>query len=135
MIIANKLAKMGYTIAFITLSELKQEVKKSFDNIGESVVVQKCEQANILFLDNIGSENITKWSRDDLLFPILDTRINLNRPIFFTSNYKPSELEKRYTNADYKVQKTEHANSGSRIMGWIKEMTFPYRFEESKSKF
>ena len=41
MIIANKLVGMGYTIAFITLNELTQEAKKSFDNNGQSVIVSE----------------------------------------------------------------------------------------------
>ena len=51
----------------------------------------------ILLLDDIGAEYLTEWSRDEILEPILNYRMENNLATFFTSNYSIDELEKHFS--------------------------------------
>lgn len=48
-------------------------------------------------LDGIGEENITAWSRDEILLTILSYRLLNHLPTFFTSMYGYKDLENVYT--------------------------------------
>ena len=47
----------------------------------------------MLLLDDIGAENTSNWSRDEVLGPILQYRMENHLPTFFTSNLTMDELE------------------------------------------
>lgn len=49
---------------------------------------------DILLIDDIGAENVTAWSRDEILGTILQERMNKHKITFFTSNLNINELEK-----------------------------------------
>ena len=48
-----------------------------------------------MVLDDIGGENLSAWSRDDILLPLLDARMEQHRLTLFTSNYSMVELKER----------------------------------------
>ena len=50
-----------------------------------------------LFIDDIGSESVSAYSRDDLLFNILDYRMENKLCTVFTSNLSKDSLMKHYT--------------------------------------
>ena len=54
-------------------------------------------QIDYLLLDGIGEENVTPWSRDEILLTILSYRLLNHLPTFFTSMYGYKELNKVYT--------------------------------------
>ena len=49
--------------------------------------------SDILLLDDIGAENNSPWSRDEVLGTILQYRMDNNLITFFTSNFTINELE------------------------------------------
>ena len=74
-----------------------------------------------LLLDEIGEENVTAWSRDEILLTILSYRLLNHLPTFFTSLYDYHELKKIYTlkksdEIDYKNAGTLYGN----YVGWRK---------------
>jgi DNA replication protein DnaC len=52
------------------------------------------DSAPLLFLDDLGTENITDWSRE-ILFRLFDGRVNRKLPTIITTNLKLSELKDR----------------------------------------
>ena len=59
-------------------------------------LLSRIAHAEIAVFDDIGGESVTPWSRDDVLLPLLDERMNAHRPsLLFTSNYTMGELEAR----------------------------------------
>ncbi len=48
----------------------------------------------LLLIDDIGAETTTAWSRDEILGPILQYRMQAKLPTFFTSNLNLEQLEK-----------------------------------------
>ena len=51
-------------------------------------------EPDLLLLDDIGAESVSAWSRDEILGPILQYRMEEKLPTFFTSNLSIDELEK-----------------------------------------
>ncbi|AHF58166.1 ATP-binding protein [Spiroplasma eriocheiris] len=97
--LANTLANNGKKIAFISVINLINKVKASFNlSVNDSSLVEKLLSSDVLFLDDIGGESVSAWVRDDLLFRILNDRISQNKPVFFTSNFNLTKLILLYGN-------------------------------------
>ena len=48
-------------------------------------IMYQMKNTEILFIDDIGAENCSAWSRDEVLGPILQYRMQSHLPTFFTS--------------------------------------------------
>ena len=58
------------------------------------VQLKNCE---FLVLDDIGAESVTAWSRDEILFQILDYRMENEKLTCFTSNLNQSQLHQHFS--------------------------------------
>lgn len=94
--ITNALAKKGKKVAFVNVPSLCIDIK---NNATESDVIEdiisKMKRAEVLVLDDIGAENLTNYIRDDILFTILDYRMENRKRTIFTSNSDFEKLEER----------------------------------------
>lgn len=88
----NELAKSGVDITIVYYPELLRSLKESFETDFSSKI-DKIKKTEILFLDDIGAESVTAWSRDEILGTILQYRMDSYLPTFFTSNLTIEELE------------------------------------------
>ena len=88
----NELIKDGHNAAMIYYPEFLRILKSSFDSDFEEQY-DYARKSDLLLLDDIGAENVTAWSRDEILGPILQYRMDNNLPTFFTSNLSLEELE------------------------------------------
>lgn len=88
----NELAKKNYNSVAIYYPALLRKLKESF-NDDFSGHLDYILNADILLLDDIGAENVTSWSRDEILGTILQHRMDNNLVTFFTSNLTIAELE------------------------------------------
>ena len=57
-------------------------------------MINKIKNTPLLFIDDIGAENVTAWSRDEILCTILQYRMDNKLCTFFTSNLNIEDLEK-----------------------------------------
>ena len=88
----NEMAKKNKTCAMVYYPEFLRSLKSSFQtNYNEKFDYIK--KADLLLLDDIGAENCSAWSRDEVLGPILQYRMEAHLPTFFTSNLTLEELE------------------------------------------
>ena len=88
----NEMAKKGVKSALVYYPELLRSLKASFSSDYEERF-NYIKKVPLLLLDDIGAENVTAWSRDEVLGPILQYRMDENLPTFFTSNLTLEELE------------------------------------------
>ena len=114
----NELVKDGHKVAMIYYPEFLRILKSSF-NTDFDDEYDYARKAELLLLDDIGAENITSWSRDEVLGPILQYRMDNNLPTFFTSNLSIKELEIHLSESKNEVDKLK----AKRIIERIKYLT------------
>jgi len=114
----NEMAKKGVRSALIYYPEFLRSLKASFqtDYIEQFNYIKKVP---LLLLDDIGAENCSNWSRDEVLGPILQYRMESQLPTFFTSNLTLEELENSLAITKNGVDKIK----ARRIVERIKQLT------------
>lgn len=93
----NSLAKKGKEIGFIHFPTYLIDLKASFSTGDNEYAMERLMKVDYLLLDGIGEENVTAWSRDEILLTILSYRLLNQLPTFFTSMYGYKDLKKVYT--------------------------------------
>lgn len=98
--LANSLVNKGKKVAFIKSNYFINNMRKLVaQNNGEyENIIDRIQRVSYLFIDDIGSETVSSYSRDDLLFKILDYRMENKLTTIFTSNLSKEALEKTYSN-------------------------------------
>ena len=92
----NALARRGYEVGLCHVPTLMADVKASFNSNEDTSLVELVKNIPYLLLDSVGEENVTNWSRDEVLAMILDYRILNELPTFMTSAYSFEDLETIY---------------------------------------
>lgn len=101
MCVANKLAKQGKRVSFVKVPQLISDLKACFNEYDyQRDVLNDLYYSDVLILDDIGSESVSKWSRDTILFPILDFRMERKLKTYFTSNLPLTQLEVKYATCE-----------------------------------
>ncbi len=114
----NRLAEKGIRSALVYYPEFLRSLKASFDtNYNEQFAYIK--KVPLLLFDDIGAENCSNWSRDEVLGPILQYRMENHLPTFFTSNLTLEELENSLAMTSSGVDKVK----ARRIIERIKQLT------------
>ncbi|MCK5807052.1 MAG: ATP-binding protein [Mycoplasmataceae bacterium] len=95
---AKMLAENGRNVGFVNVSTLANKIKATFSSdtkTEQATLVKQLEEVDYLFLDDIGAEKISSWFRDEVLFNILNERMERRRITFFTSNFSIDALQKK----------------------------------------
>lgn len=82
---------------FIHFPTFLMDLKNSFGDGGMESTMDLMKNLKYLVIDDVGGENITPWSRDEILSSILAYRLQNNKATFFTSEYSLDKLAKVYT--------------------------------------
>lgn len=90
----NELSNKGFRTVNVYYPSLLNRLKASFNEYNYDEVLDEIISSEILLLDDIGAENNSTWSRDEVLGTILQYRMDNNLTTFFTSNFTIDELEK-----------------------------------------
>ena len=114
----NEMAKKGVKSILVYYPDFLLNLKTSFSN-DFSEKIDQTKKVPLLLLDDIGAENTSPWSRDEILGPILQYRMENNLPTFFTSNLTIEELEKSLATTSSGVDRVK----ARRIIERIKQLT------------
>lgn len=114
----NELVKCGYKGALVYYPEFLRSLKASFGKDFDEQF-NYVKKADLLLLDDIGAESMSAWSRDEILGPILQYRMDEKLPTFFTSNLTEEELENHLSNQNGQIDKLK----AKRILERIKFIT------------
>jgi len=101
----NELSKKDVASAIVYFPEFLRDLKVGFDDNTYQYKFDYVKKIPLLLLDDIGAENVTAWSRDEILGAILQYRMEESLPTFFTSNLTIDELEEHLSNSKNKVDK------------------------------
>ena len=89
----NELSKKGYNSIILYYPNLLSSLKASFNTEDFDIKLDSIMRCDLLLIDDIGAENNTSWSRDEILGTILQYRMDNELSTFFTSNLNLQELE------------------------------------------
>ena len=120
----NELAKKGIKSILVYYPEFLRKLKSSFQTYSNeqssyNEQFEGIKRTPLLLLDDIGAENCSNWSRDEVLGPILQYRMENHLPTFFTSNLTLEELEDALSTTSSGVDKVK----ARRIVERIKQLT------------
>lgn len=114
----NELSKKNMKSTIVYYPDFLRTLKASFqDDYQEKFDYVK--KSPILLIDDIGAENCSSWSRDEVLSPILQYRMEEELPTFFTSNFNMKELEEHLSSTFSGTEKVK----ARRVVERIKQLT------------
>jgi primosomal protein DnaI len=127
---ANELAKKGFHSVFVYYPDLVREMKSAIGAGDLEERIQHLKTIDVLFLDDIGGENVSSFIRDEVLGPILQHRVLDELPTFFASNFKmKSMIEAMMLN----TSDTERSKA-IRIFERIRELAVEFELTEKPTR-
>ncbi|MCY9764684.1 primosomal protein DnaI [Paenibacillus alvei] len=123
--IAHELAQRSVAVALVYVPDFMEEVKGAIATNTVSEKLDAIRDVDVLILDDIGAEPLTTWTRDEVLGPVLQRRME-RKVTLYTSNLTMAELERHLTNVkDFdKMELQQHKKKAARIMEriepWVK---------------
>ena len=96
--IANALLGKGVPVICVGINQLLSRIKESYNKYGheaESDILKALANADLLIIDDLGTEQENEWSQSRI-YSIIDARYRNELPLIVTTNIDIKELEKRY---------------------------------------
>lgn len=115
----NELGKKGVRGVSVYYPNLLKMLKDSFGTSDFERKFNEIMTSDVLLIDDIGAENNTLWSRDEVLGTILQYRMDNDLSTFFTSNLNLEELEDHLKTT---TKSMDHIKA-RRIIERIKQLT------------
>lgn len=123
--ICNYFAQKRVRVAFVNVPKLMSDLKMMFhDPDAMEQRLTTIKRAEVVVLDDIGGESITAWSRDDILLPLLDARMEKRRLTIFTSNYNQEELKAKMSVTNNRQQEPMAAQRLAERIKTLSKETF-----------
>lgn len=96
--LANTLVADGNGVVFVKCNSFCTDMSSLLVNDSSSfeILLDRIKNADYVIFDDIGTENVTAFSRDRLLYNILDYRMENKLCTVFTSNLDIVSLEKHF---------------------------------------
>ncbi len=86
-------------VLFVNYPDFVREIKSSIGDRTLEDKVKLFKEVDVLILDDFGDEGLgSAWFRDEVLMPILQSRMANKRAVFFGSNYSMEQLEYSFEN-------------------------------------
>ena len=107
--IANKLINDGRSVICMTMIDILESIRKTFNGCGsEAEIIRRYKTVPLFIVDDMGKEPPTEWAISTI-YNIINGRYEAYLPTIVTSNYSGSELEARMTPRDTKDSMTARA--------------------------
>lgn len=88
--ICNYLTEHGYTVLSFNLAGYLRTIKDNFQI--ESQLLEAAKEADMLFIDDLGSEKISdEWGKEKIN-SLIDVRYNAEKPMIITTNLSAEEM-------------------------------------------
>jgi DNA replication protein DnaC len=117
----NELMKKYYTVLFTNFAEIQTNIIKK-ENFLKTLA-----DAEFLFIDDFGTEKVTKGNEDmwmqEKVFEVVNKRYIDNKPIIFTSNYSLKELIENRGMADKTIDRIVEMCEVMKLEGQSYRMT------------
>ncbi len=121
-VIASELAKNDISSLLIYFPDLVIELKNSIGTNRFQDLINMLKSVDVLMLDDLGSENMTPWIRDEILGPVINYRVLEGKPIFISSNITPKELKKHLAITNLKEDELKAERIISRLTAMVNSL-------------
>lgn len=132
--LANSLAKNGEKVAFVKMSsfvnKMRQQVINDRDNFDD--ILEALKRVKYLIIDDLGTESLTSFIRDDVLFNLLDYRMENKLLTIFTSNHSFKSLG---ASLAYDKNNNKDSLKAERLMERIKVLATEYHLGGKDRRF
>ncbi len=121
----NTMAKKGHRVAFLKTAEFVNMMRNLLINDKEDYekLLEAIKSCDYLVFDDFGTETLSSYSRDDLLFTILDHRMENELCTLFTSNLT---LKALYDNLRFDKNMNVDNLRAARMMERVKNLALEY---------
>ena len=123
-IIAQEQVKAGRTVIFGDVPSLLEDMRSTFADKDSgnklSEMMESLVRADVLILDDLGTESPTEWAVERL-YLIINQRYVEEKTVIVTTNFAPSEVKERLNNPKDRKSKGRFV-TGDRIMSRLMEM-------------
>jgi primosomal protein DnaI len=111
--IAQELAGRGVDVLMVYLPDFLGEVKDAIKTGEVESKLDALRSVDVLMIDDIGAEPLSIWTRDEVLGPILQRRME-RLPTLYTSNLTMYELQKHLSQV--KDERVPNPTKGARLI-------------------
>ena len=103
--IANKMIENNKIVLMEKSSSIIDKIKESFnkDGLSETQIIELYSNVDMLIIDDLGNENLSKWALEKL-YKIISNRYDNELPIVITTRYNKEQLiEQLSTDNDIEI--------------------------------
>lgn len=128
--IANELARHHISSLVIYFPDLVVELKNAIGTPRFGELMNYLKSVDVLLLDDLGSENMTSWLRDEVLGPVLNYRLMEEKPVFISSNIDPTSDQ---IQLHFSINHQDNLK-GARIRSRLEGLVIPIELENASYK-
>lgn len=128
--IVNELAKKEVNSIFAYFPDLIRYLKSAISDHSLEEKVKALKTCDLLVLDDLGSENMTPWFRDEIFGPILQHRLSVGLPLLVSSNLNMKALISTYVDSGNETDQLK----ATRLVSRIYDLTEPVEMSQKRYK-
>ena len=117
---ANYFAKQAKKVAVVHVPSLALRFPTSYSDETKEIVLQQLKKAYFVVFDDIGAETYTSYFRDEILFPLLNSRMEDKKLTVFTSNHSLDALKNHFR---YNQKADDESVKSMRLMERIQALS------------
>jgi primosomal protein DnaI len=127
-VIANELSKRNVPSLLIYFPDLVLDLKGAIGTNRFEELINMLKDIEVLMLDDLGSENMTPWLRDEILGPVLNYRALEHKPVFVSSNLSIAEIKTHIMIDKFKSSEIK----AERILERLKSVSITISMDDSQ---
>ncbi len=128
--IANELAKKKLNSLLIYFPDLIRELKSALNTPRFDELINELKEIDVLMIDDLGSESMTQWVRDEIFGPIINYRLAEGKALFISTNLSFNQLLPYFTLGKDQIEQTKAMRILSRLLELVENVSFgntPYK--------
>lgn len=101
--VANELIEKGVTCICVSINSLLERIKETYNkygNQGEIDVLRGLTNADLVIIDDLGTEQATEWSKTRV-YNIIDSRYRNGLPLIISTNITMEKIKEIYSERTY----------------------------------
>ena len=124
--LANELAKINVESLLIYVPDLIRDLKSAVGTPRLEEMMNMLKEVPVLMLDDLGSEMMSPWVRDEIISPLLNFRMMDEKPVFISTNLSMSSLTNHFASTNVDEDKTKATRIMTRLQRLVLVVKFNY---------